>query len=283
MNVLLVEDDVILNDTITHYLKIKGNDVTSLDDGMDAIEVIDNTEFDLYIIDINIPKISGLKIVKYIRKKDLKTPIVMITASIKLKNFKKAYKNGCDDYIKKPFYLDELEIRINKLMEKENLEMLATTDCLTELVNRRHLDDILLREGKISKRYDHQLGVLLMDIDHFKQVNDKFGHEIGDIVLKEVAKILKGSVRDSDIPGRWGGEEFLIICHKTPKNGLCKLAEIIRCKIETHQFPHVENITTSFGAACLRKEEDIRSLLNRADKALYISKNEGRNRWSFAE
>jgi two-component system, OmpR family, response regulator len=119
MNILLLEDDPILNDTISHFLKMKGNEVTSLDDGMDAIEMIDQTNFDLYIIDINIPEIDGLEIVKYIRQKDLQTPIVMITASMELENFKKAYKNGCDDYIKKPFYLDELEIRINKLMDRE--------------------------------------------------------------------------------------------------------------------------------------------------------------------
>ena len=119
MNILLIEDDTILNETIAHFLKMKENEVTSLDDGMDAIEMIDQTNFDLYIIDINIPEIDGLEIVKYIRQKDLQTPIVMITASMELENFKKAYKNGCDDYIKKPFYLDELEIRINKLMDRE--------------------------------------------------------------------------------------------------------------------------------------------------------------------
>ena len=115
MNILLIEDDSTLNETITDYLKFKGNALTSLEDGINAINVIDSTSFDLYIIDINIPRVNGLEIVRYIRQKDLQTPIIMITASMELGNIKSAYKNGCDDYLKKPFYLEELEIRIDKL------------------------------------------------------------------------------------------------------------------------------------------------------------------------
>ena len=120
MNILLIEDDLTLNELITDYLKLNGNSVVSLEDGMNAIDTIDKTNFDLYIIDINIPHINGLEIVKYIRQKNISTPIIMITASMELENFKTAYKNGCDDYIKKPFYLEELEIRIDKLLSKKS-------------------------------------------------------------------------------------------------------------------------------------------------------------------
>lgn len=120
MNILLIEDDLTLNELITDYLKLNINSVVSLEDGMNAIDTIDKTNFDLYIIDINIPHINGLEIVKYIRQKDISTPIIMITASMELENFKTAYKNGCDDYIKKPFYLEELEIRIDKLLSKKS-------------------------------------------------------------------------------------------------------------------------------------------------------------------
>ena len=120
MNILLIEDDLTLNELITDYLKLNGNSVVSLEDGMNAIDTIDKTNFDLYIIDINIKHINGLEIVKYIRQKDISTPIIMITASMELENFKTAYKNGCDDYIKKPFYLEELEIRIDKLLSKKS-------------------------------------------------------------------------------------------------------------------------------------------------------------------
>lgn len=120
MNILLIEDDLTLNELITDYLKLNGNSVVSLEDGMNAIDTIDKTNFDLYIIDINIPHINGLEIVKYIRQKDISTPIIMITGSMELENFKTAYKNGCDDYIKKPFYLEELKIRIDKLLSKKS-------------------------------------------------------------------------------------------------------------------------------------------------------------------
>lgn len=120
MKILLIEDDITLNSTITDYLKFKGNDIISLEEGDKAIDTIDKTNFDLYIIDLNIPNINGLEIVKYIRQKDTLTPIIMITASMELENFKIAYQNGCDEYIKKPFYLEELEIRIDKLLSKKS-------------------------------------------------------------------------------------------------------------------------------------------------------------------
>ena len=119
MNVLLIEDDVQLNTTITNFLTFNKYEVTSLFDGDKAISQIDINRYDLYIMDINVPNINGLEIVKYIRQKDLSTPIIMITASLELDNFKLAFKNGCSEYIKKPFYLEELDIRINNLLSKK--------------------------------------------------------------------------------------------------------------------------------------------------------------------
>jgi len=113
MNVLLVEDDIQLNNTITKYLSHNDFDVTSITDGDKAILHIDMIKFDLFIIDINVPNINGLELVKYIRHKDLSTPIIMITASLELENFKIAFDSGCNEYIKKPFYLEELKIRIS--------------------------------------------------------------------------------------------------------------------------------------------------------------------------
>jgi len=120
MNILLVEDDVSLNETITTYLLFKENHVISVEDGTDAIHTIDEERFDLYILDIHLPHVDGLELIKYIRQKDTFAPIIIITASIELENFKTAYQNGCDEYIKKPFYLEELEIRINRLLAKSS-------------------------------------------------------------------------------------------------------------------------------------------------------------------
>lgn len=115
MKILIIEDDIQLNSTITNFLRYKGCQTTSVEDGEEALEYIDKNFYDLYIIDINIPKVSGLEVLKYIRQKDLITPVIIITASLELENLKTAYKNGCDEYIKKPFYLEELEIKIDKI------------------------------------------------------------------------------------------------------------------------------------------------------------------------
>jgi len=117
MNVLLIEDDIQLNTTITNFLQYKEYMITSSTDGDEALSKINTSKFDLYIIDINIPNINGLEVVKFIRQKDMSVPIIMITASLELKNFKTAFENGCNEYIKKPFHLEELEIRINNLMK----------------------------------------------------------------------------------------------------------------------------------------------------------------------
>ncbi|MBF0265643.1 MAG: response regulator transcription factor [Gammaproteobacteria bacterium] len=156
MNILLLEDDSILNDTISDYLKLKNNKLIALDDGANAIDVIDESNFDLYIIDINLPNINGLEIVKYIRQKDLETPVIMITASMELENFKSAYQNGCDDYIKKPFYLEELEIRIEKLIHKpmDNNSLFYISKTITYNYEYEELcvDGIVKRLRKKEKR-----------------------------------------------------------------------------------------------------------------------------------
>lgn len=115
MKILIIEDDIQLNSTITNFLRYKGCQTTSVEDGEEALEYIDKNIYDLYIVDINIPKVSGLEVLKYIRQKDLITPVIIITASLELENLKTAYKNGCNEYIKKPFYLEELEIKIDKI------------------------------------------------------------------------------------------------------------------------------------------------------------------------
>jgi len=127
MRVLLVEDDIQLNTTITSYLETKPFEVTSIEDGEEAIDLIDKNIFDLYLIDINIPSISGLELLKYIRKTNIHVPIIIITASLEINNLTQAYDNGCNEYLKKPFHLKELEVRINNLINK-NLPSIKFSD-----------------------------------------------------------------------------------------------------------------------------------------------------------
>ncbi len=156
MYILLIEDDITLNSTIADFLKYKGNEIQSLEDGLKAIETIDKANFDLYIIDINIPHINGLEIVEYIRQKDTTTPIIMITASMELENIKNAYQNGCDEYIKKPFYLEELEIRIEKLISKncneDNIIQISDTVTYDNEYEELKIDGEVKRLRKKEKR-----------------------------------------------------------------------------------------------------------------------------------
>ncbi|MGB0696182.1 MAG: GGDEF domain-containing protein [Rhodospirillaceae bacterium] len=158
------------------------------------------------------------------------------------------------------------------------LEKTAMTDPLTGLTNRVKLDEMFAQEAARSERYGGPLSVILMDIDHFKQVNDTHGHQVGDNVLKQTATILRKLARDADIVGRWGGEEFLILCPETDLGGASMLAERMRKAIAEHAFPALGAMTSSFGVATHRKGDSDASILKRADVALYRAKAEGRNR-----
>lgn len=165
MKVLLIEDDIQLNTTMTNFLKSLSYDVTSLMDGEVAINTIDSIDFNLFIIDISLPKISGLDIVKYIRQKDIIIPIIMITASIELENFQKAFKNGCNEYIKKPFFLEELEIRIDNLINNEEDNVIQISDTITYDMEYEELK-IDNKVIKLRKKERKLLTILLQNANH---------------------------------------------------------------------------------------------------------------------
>ncbi|POZ61474.1 GGDEF domain-containing response regulator [Chromobacterium alticapitis] len=178
---------------------------------------------------------------------------------------------------------DELEnivqARTHELeLKNEELNRLATTDRLTGLYNRLFLEKMLPHEFAVAKRFSSPFAFILLDIDHFKLVNDRHGHQVGDEVLKTMADIIRRTVRACDITVRWGGEEFLIICSDTHLRGARTLAEKLRQAVEGHDFPVVERCTASFGVAAYQESDDIHSMLERADQALYAAKHAGRNR-----
>ncbi len=158
------------------------------------------------------------------------------------------------------------------------LEELATSDQLTGLNNRRSLDAKLAAEMERSNRYHEALSIIMFDIDHFKHVNDTWGHPVGDDVLKQMARIAASLVRGPDDLFRWGGEEFLIVAPHTDLQGAVVLAEKLRAAIEKDTFPSVGTLTASFGVAELRPAEDSEDWFKRVDQALYRAKNNGRNR-----
>jgi len=169
------------------------------------------------------------------------------------------------------------DITYQKILEEKALT-LAKTDALTNLINRLELDSVLNLQIEQAKRFAHPLSIIMFDIDHYKKVNDNFGHIVGDQCLVEMATILKNNARVIDTVGRWGGEEFLIICNETDLNGALNLAEKLRQAVENNQFKTVNQITGSFGVASFKAEDTLDMLINRADQALYNAKQRGRNR-----
>jgi diguanylate cyclase (GGDEF)-like protein len=160
----------------------------------------------------------------------------------------------------------------------EELERLSVTDRLTGLFNRMKLDEAFNTEIKLAIRYNQSFSIIILDIDHFKMVNDSYGHQVGDKVLVEFARILQLNTRETDIVGRWGGEEFMVVCRRTDKIGVQELAEKLRQTIQDHPFPVVQHKTASFGVTTWLEGDKTEELVARADEALYEAKNNGRNR-----
>lgn len=168
-------------------------------------------------------------------------------------------------------------------VEKREFEALSTTDVLTGVMNRAGVQQFLRRlfESDINRNH---MGVLLFDIDHFKNINDKFGHDVGDLVLGEVAKIINDKTRHTDIFGRWGGEEFILVCPKIHEERLIALADKLRETVERNAFEiqgRSINVTVSIGATAVNANEAFEAVFKRADKALYKAKNSGRNQVRF--
>lgn len=171
-----------------------------------------------------------------------------------------------------------------ELLEDNNeLTRMALTDNLTGLANRTQMNQILHREFSRFERHNQRFGIIMLDIDHFKSINDKHGHDAGDAVLKKLAATFDNAIRSSDFIARWGGEEFLICCTTIEEEDLLPIAETIRQLVATTNFDHRVQITASLGCAAIVKGESISDLIKRADVALYEAKNNGRNRSMVSE
>ena len=157
-------------------------------------------------------------------------------------------------------------------------KLISITDKLTGLFNRVKLDEVLKDEFNRSNRFKRSFGIIIIDIDYFKKVNDTYGHQVGDQVLILFAKILKENIRKVDILGRWGGEEFMIICSENDFQDTMKLAESLRQIISKYDFPTIGDFSASFGVSIYSGDENIDKVIERADNALYKAKANGRNR-----
>jgi diguanylate cyclase (GGDEF)-like protein len=296
--ILLVEDSMtsmamISRDLSEHYT------LRHAHDGEEAWLMLQKDPgIELVITDVQMPRVSGQQLLKLIRQSDepriQNLPVIVMTTADDSAEKHLAFLNGANDFLNKPVDTLELQARINvhhrlartiRELEQSHMALAeqATTDSLTRLKNRRMFYHQAEQNLVSCRRYNKDMSVLLLDIDHFKKVNDSFGHHAGDEVLVKVALLLSRMVRGVDTVARFGGEEFAVLMPETNKLGAAVLAERIRSAMEKdyivvdgREIP----VTVSIGIATLAAEtvESIDQMLSIADRRLYMAKNSGRNR-----
>ncbi len=290
MGLILVVDD---HESIRAFLEAAlvkhGFAVRSAATGMEAIRATD-ASIDAVLLDLDLPDMTGLEVLDAIRKLEYPPPVIVLTGSVD-RDAPACLSRGAHDFMAKPPRLEELVARVNAAVRVKHLqdelhtmnrvlEHQAMTDPLTGLANRRHGFADLDRLVATSERYARSLCVLMADLDHFKTLNDTYGHEAGDSCLREAARRLAEAVRTTDLPVRWGGEEFVVLMPDAQEEHAAVVAERIRATVADPPFytgGDTIHVTMSVGWAMRRQGETGPDLVARADAALYEAKRMGRN------
>jgi two-component system, cell cycle response regulator len=294
--VLIADDDQLSRDYVATLLRKHGIEVEFAEDGPKALAAARDLDLDLVLLDIMMPGIDGLdccRLIKGITQEEF-LPVVLLTAKGDAESRVTGLRIGADDYVAKPFDERELMARVTNLLRikrmhdnineaRTRLEQLAVQDELTGLFNYRYLHTRLNEEFKRSERYRDPLACVMLDIDHFKRVNDRYGHDAGDTVLREVSARIRKAVREIDVVTRYGGEEFLLVLPSTNFSGALSVADRVWRAIGGEPFQlgtNNERISVSLGVAVF-PSRDIKTkdqLIKAADKALYQAKGDGRDR-----
>jgi diguanylate cyclase (GGDEF)-like protein len=297
-NILIVDD----SPTIREYIKVtllaakkQGfNKVLEAENGRDALEILSKHSIDLILCDVLMPEMDGFTFLKEIKANPayFDIPVIMLTAEESVEKKVKGLESGASDYVTKPFDESELiarvrvHLKIKRLQDElkeanERYRRLSITDDLTGLYNRRYFFEILEREFERAVRYHLPLALVIIDVDHFKEVNDNFGHLQGDVILTEIASLITGNLRSHDIVARYGGEEFVLLLPMASGDTARSVSEKIRRLIERHRFKGAgdHSITVSIGVCTYPTSavERIDDLISLADGGLYEAKREGRN------
>ncbi len=239
-------------------------------------------EYDIYLIDMVLKDMIGNYVIMKLRERGSEAVIIAISGVAHYKTISNTLNIGANDYIAKPFNNELLLSRIktnakNYILLNE-VKQLAITDVLTSLYNRRHTMERLEDEIEKSKRYENPLSVMMIDVDHFKRINDEFGHLSGDVVLKKISESITKTLRDFDIVGRFGGEEFLVILPNTAIDDAFLAAERIRKNIESLKLSKKDIMVSVSIGVCQWSGDELKNLLSEADRLLYSAKANGRNR-----
>jgi two-component system cell cycle response regulator len=296
MKILLAEDDFTSRTMLTAILKKWGYDTLACEDGTAAWEALQQPDAPrLVLLDWNMPGLEGLDICRRLRKKETNDPsyVILLTGRGEKGDIVRGLEAGANDYIAKPYNNAELQARIGvgrrmldlqaSLLETQSaLAFQATHDALTGIFNRRAIMDRLNQELSRALRQGNTLSVGMCDIDHFKEINDRFGHQAGDDVLVAFARCLQAGLREYDCVGRYGGEEFLVIATGLPgqsDEGLYeRLREQVAAAVIQTKAAGTVSITVSIGTAAGTGQSTVDRLIAAADAALYEAKAAGRNR-----
>ena len=295
MKILVADDSNVSRYLLSSMVKKWGYDVVSVSDGAQAWDVLRQPEAPrLAVLDWMMPGLTGPQVCESVRQKggDAYIYIILLTGRTQKEDVIEGMMAGADDYVVKPFDQQELKVRIRAgrrivelqdelLSAREALLKQATHDALTGLKNQTRIKEILANEMNIALQAGSSLGVILLDLDKFKQVNDLHGHAVGDLVLIAASERIQNVLDETDAVGRYGGEEFLIVAPRAAED-LATLAERVRAAIAIEPVPSSSTlpitVTASLGYVSYCPNVDAETLLRAADEALYRAKHQGRNR-----
>ena len=285
---ILIVDDSVINLNILENI-LDEYDIIVATDAETALSIMEQEEVNLILLDIVMPDMDGYEVCEKLKdnEKTSRIPIIFITSKTDEDSIEKAYDVGASDYVTKPFKPKELLARVKtqfkiQEMEKE-LCLLSMVDSMTKLYNRRYLSKVSEQVISLARREQQELSIIMIDIDNFKNINDTYGHQVGDDVIVAVGNVLMSTERKSDIICRYGGEEFVILLPSTSLKNAQLVAENIRKKIECLDIEHfldknlMFTISLGISTVYLEEEKTIEVSLKRADDALYHAKKNGKN------
>ncbi|MFH1731791.1 MAG: diguanylate cyclase [Planctomycetota bacterium] len=292
MKVLIVDDSADAIAIAKARLAKEGLDIVCADGGRAGLEAAERERPDLILLDLDMPDMSGFDVCRALKASAelCMIPVIFLSGSGTDHDKVVGLDLGAVDYVTKPFDVVELRARVRAALRTKRLQDLlihyGQVDPLTELNNRRVLMERLREEWARIQRHGGSLAFIMADIDHFKRINDAHGHPQGDRVLCEVARIIAAECRQSDIPGRYGGEEFAVVCVESDAEDAASLAERCRERIEEERVPLAAEdiqVTASFGVSDSGGAASQDELVEAADTALYEAKRAGRNRVVIAD
>lgn len=288
LSVLIYEHSGVQRQLLSDLLVREGFDVQAVSSGEQAMEKFESAQYDLFITGIEVGATSGIELSWLVKSKPASAHvyIIVMTASGDPRRLVESLDSGADDYIRKPF--DEVELRARLraasriIRMQRRLANLANTDPLTGAANRRSFMAALETELSRARRHDLPMAVVMLDLDHFKSINDTYGHASGDAVLVNAVRTINDSIRRHDILGRLGGEEFCILLPETDPGGAVEAADKVRRQLAAISIDSDHGplqVTASFGVANLTAANaSPDALLHAADEAVYAAKEAGRNR-----